>query len=153
MRSRLRLASAVVIRRIIVAVDGTEDLALVDHACALADRHHARLELVNGIPSTWMPATFGPCPVVLADEIERGCRMLLAEARERVPADLPVCTRHVRGCARRILRKAELLDGDVLVLRARPLPRWRPAWAVGRRRRASAAARAQQWEHPLPVQA
>jgi hypothetical protein len=119
-----------VIARVLVAVDSAEDLPLVDAACALASEHRASLELVGGIARAAPTVALVACPRALDHELECYSRALLSEAVDRVPADIPVVWRHVRGCARR--RLLHDADGDetriVLVGRL-------PWWARGRLRR------------------
>jgi hypothetical protein len=99
-----------VIARVLVAVDSADDLPLVDAACALAQEHRAGLEVVGGIARAAPTVSLVACPRALNHELECYSRALLAEAVDRVPADIPVVWRHVRGCARRHLLHAA--DGD-----------------------------------------
>jgi hypothetical protein len=105
--------------RVLVAIDSGEDLPLVEDACALADEHHARLELVGGIPTAPVIVAFATCAAALADELERCSCSLLAEAVERIPAHIPVTTRHVRGSACcHLLAEPCRGSGDLLLVRA-----------------------------------
>jgi len=119
-----------VIARVLVAVDSADDLPLVDAACRLAREHHAALEVVGGIARAAPTVALVACPKALNHELECYSRALLSEAIDRVPADMPVVWRHVRGCARR--RLLHDADGDetriVLVGRL-------PWWARGALRR------------------
>jgi hypothetical protein len=119
-----------VIARVLVAVDSADDLPLVDAACQLASEHHATLELVGGIAPAAPTVALVACPRALNHELECYSRALLSEAVDRVPPDLPVVWRHVRGCARR--RLLHDADGDeTKILLVGRLP-W---WARGRLRR------------------
>ena len=89
-----------VIARVLVAIDSADDLPLIDAACALADEHHASLEVVGGIARASFTVALVACPKALDDELECYSRTLLADAVERVPAPNPLGWRHVRGCAR-----------------------------------------------------
>jgi hypothetical protein len=119
-----------VIARVLVAVDSADDLPLVDAACALAREQRASLELVGGIAHAAPTVALVACPRALNHELECYSRALLSQAVDRVPPDIPVVWRHVRGCARR--RLVHDADGDetriVLVGRL-------PWWARGRLRR------------------
>jgi hypothetical protein len=119
-----------VIARVLVAVDSADDLPLVDAACELAREHRASLELVGGIARAAPTVALVACPRALNHELECYSRALLSEAVDRVPADLPVVWRHVRGCARRQLVHDAGDDEQRLVLVGRL-----PWWARGRLRR------------------
>jgi hypothetical protein len=119
-----------VIARVLVAVDSADDLPLVDAACRLAHEHHASLEIVGGIARAAPTVALVACPKALNDELECWSRALLAQAVDRVPADIPVVWRHVRGCARRRLLHAADADETRIVLVGRL-----PWWARGRLRR------------------
>jgi hypothetical protein len=119
-----------VIARVLVAVDSADDLPLVDAACALAHEHHATLELVGGIAHAAPTVALVACPRALNHELECYSRALLSEAVDRVPADLPVVWRHVRGCARRRLVH-DAGDDEMRIVLVGRLP-W---WARGRLRR------------------
>ena len=118
------------IARVLVAVDSADDLPLVDAACRLAHEHHAALEVVGGIARAAPTVALVACPKALNHELECYSRALLSDAIDRVPADIPVVWRHVRGCARR--RLLHDADGDetriVLIGRL-------PWWARGALRR------------------
>jgi hypothetical protein len=119
-----------VIARVLVAVDAPEDLALIDRACAIAAEHRATLEIVGGIPSTAFTVSFVTCPKALNSELEAFSCDLVADAVARVPRDVPLRWRHVRGCARsRLLSAAGRDDTQLLVVRRLP---W---WARGALRR------------------
>jgi hypothetical protein len=112
-----------VIARVLVAVDSADDLPLVDAACALAREHHAALEVVGGIARAAPTVSLVACPKALNHELECYSRAVLSEAVDRVPADLPVVWRHVRGCARR--RLLQDADGDeTRIVLIRGLPWW-----------------------------
>jgi hypothetical protein len=119
-----------VIARVLVAVDSADDLPLVDAACALAREHHAALEVVGGIARAAPTVSLVACPKALNHELECYSRAVLSEAVDRVPADLPVVWRHVRGCARR--RLLQDADGDATRI---VLIRGLPWWARGALRR------------------
>ena len=111
-----------VIARVLVAIDSADDLPLIDAACALADEHHASLEIVGGIARASFTVALVACPKALDDELECYSRTLLADAVERVPAHIPLVWRHVRGCARRqVLHRGA--DDTCLVL-VGGLPWW-----------------------------
>jgi hypothetical protein len=112
-----------VVSRILVAIDSTEDLPLVDDACRIADEHHARLELVGGIARTCFTVAFVACPQAIDRDLEEHARALLADAVARVPAHLPVTARHVHGRARDALLREGDADGTHLLLVA-GLPWW-----------------------------
>jgi hypothetical protein len=112
-----------VIARVLVAVDSADDLPLVDAACALAREHHATLELVGGIAHAAPTVALVACPRALNHELECYSRALLSEAVDRVPADLPVVWRHVRGCARRRLVH-DAGDDEMRVVLVGRLPWW-----------------------------
>jgi hypothetical protein len=112
-----------VIARVLVAVDGADDLPLVDAACRLAREHHAALEVVGGIARAAPTVALVACPKALNHELECYSRALLSDAVDRVPADIPVVWRHVRGCARR--RLLHDADGDeTRIVLVRRLPWW-----------------------------
>jgi hypothetical protein len=119
-----------VIARVLVAVDSADDLPLVDAACALAREHHAALEVVGGIAHAAPTVSLVACPKALNHELECYSRALLHSAVDRVPADIPVVWRHVRGCARRQLLQAADGDETRIVLIGRL-----PWWARGALRR------------------
>ena len=105
-----------VIARVLVAVDSADDLPLVDAACALAHEHHASLELVGGIAKAAPTVALVACPRALNHELECYSRAVLADAVDRVPPDIPVVWRHVRGCARRRILHAADEDETRVVL-------------------------------------
>ena len=110
------------IARVLVAIDSADDLPLVDDACRLAQEHRAGLEIVGGIARAAPTVSLVVCPRALDDELERYSRALLAQAVDRVPADIPVLWRHVHGCARRrLLRDAA---GDPRLALVGRLPWW-----------------------------
>jgi hypothetical protein len=119
-----------VIARVLVAVDSADDLPLVDAACRLAREHHAALEVVGGIARAAPTVALVACPRAINHELECYSRAILAEAIDRVPADIPVVWRHVRGCARRRLLQAADGDETRIVLVGRL-----PWWARGALRR------------------
>jgi hypothetical protein len=112
-----------VVSRVVVAIDSAEDLPLVDDACRIADAHHARLELVGGIPRACFTVAFVACPRAIDDDLEQHGRALLADALARVPKHLPVTARHVHGCARDALLREGDADGTHLLL-VSGLPWW-----------------------------
>jgi hypothetical protein len=112
-----------VIARVLVAVDSADDLPLVDAACALAQEHRASLEIVGGIARAAPTVALVACPRTLNTELEHYSRSVLCEAVGRVPPDLPVVWRQVRGCARRQVLHAAEHDETRLVL-VRRLPWW-----------------------------
>jgi hypothetical protein len=119
-----------VIARVLVAVDSADDLPLVDRACALAREHNATLELVGGIARAAPTVSLVACPKAINHELECYSRALLAEAVDRVPRDIPVVWRHVRGCARRqVLHGADEDERRVVLVGRLP---W---WARGALRR------------------
>jgi hypothetical protein len=112
-----------VIARVLVAVDSADDLPLVDAACALAQEHRASLEIVGGIARAAPTVALVACPRALNTELEQYSRTVLCEAVGRVPPDLPVVWRQVRGCARRqVLHAAG--DDDMRLVLVRRLPWW-----------------------------
>ncbi|HEX2105585.1 MAG TPA: hypothetical protein VHF51_18170 [Solirubrobacteraceae bacterium] len=111
------------VSRVLVAIDSADDLPLVENACRIADEHHARLELVGGIPRACFTVAFVACPRSFDHELEQHGRALLADAVARVPAHLPVTARHVRGCARDALLREGDADGTRLLL-VGALPWW-----------------------------
>jgi hypothetical protein len=112
-----------VVSRVLVAIDTADDLPLVDDACRIADEHHARLELVGGIPRACFTVAFVACPRALDHELEQHGRALLTDALARVPAHLPVTARHVHGCARDALLREGDDDGAHLLV-VGGLPWW-----------------------------
>lgn len=111
------------IARVLVAVDSADDLPLVDAACALAQEHHAWLEIVGGIARASPTVALVACPKALNCELELYSRTVLCEAVARVPPDLPVSWRQVRGCARRsVLQPGD--DDETRVVLVRRLPWW-----------------------------
>lgn len=118
------------IARVLVAVDSAEDLPLVDAACELAREHRATLEVVGGIARAAPTVALVACPKALNHELECYSRAVLADAVDRVPPDIPVVWRHVRGCARRRILHAADEDETRVVLVGRL-----PWWARGRLRR------------------
>jgi hypothetical protein len=119
-----------VIARVLVAVDSADDLPLVDAACRLAHEHHAALEVVGGIARAAPTVALVACPKALNHELECYSRSLLADAVARVPPDIPVVWRHVRGCARRRVLQDADADATRVVLVGRL-----PWWARGALRR------------------
>jgi hypothetical protein len=119
-----------VIARVLVAVDSADDLPLVDAACRLAREHHATLEVVGGIARAAPTVALVACPKALNHELECYSRAVLSDAVDRVPPDIPVVWRQVRGCARRRLLHAADEDETRVVLVGRL-----PWWARGRLRR------------------
>jgi hypothetical protein len=111
-----------VIARVLVAVDSADDLPLVDAACALAQEHRATLELVGGIARAAPTVSLVACPRALNAELEQYSRTVLCEAVARVPDDLPVVWRQVRGCARR--QVVHGADDDTRLVLVRRLPWW-----------------------------
>jgi hypothetical protein len=112
-----------VIARVLVAVDSADDLPLVDAACALAQEHRASLEIVGGIARAAPTVALVACPRALNTELEQYSRTVLCDAIRRVPPDLPVVWRQVRGCARhQVLHAAE--DDDRRLVLVRRLPWW-----------------------------
>jgi hypothetical protein len=112
-----------VIARVLVAVDSADDLPLVDAACALAQEHRASLEIVGGIARAAPTVALVACPRALNTELEQYSRTVLCDAMRRVPPDLPVVWRQVRGCARhQVLHAAE--DDDRRLVLVRRLPWW-----------------------------
>jgi hypothetical protein len=128
--SGARRDSATVIARVLVAVDSADDLPLIDAACKLAQEHHASLEIVGGIARASFTVGLVACPKALDDELECYSRSLLADAVARVPPDLPVVWRQVRGCARRRVLHAAGADDTRVVIVGRL-----PWWARGALRR------------------
>jgi len=120
-----------VIARVLVAIDSADDLPLIDAACALADEHHASLEIVGGIARASFTVALVACPKALDDELECYSRTLLADAVERVPRHIPLVWRHVRGCARR--QVLHMGAGDTCLVLVGRLPWW--ARGALRRRR------------------
>ena len=111
------------IARVLVAVDSADDLPLVDAACALAQEHRATLEIVGGIARAAPTVALVACPRALNAELECYSRAVLCDAVRRVPPDLPVVWRQVRGCARRqVLHGAD--DDDTRLVMVRRLPWW-----------------------------
>lgn len=103
--------------RAVVPIDDEHDLALVDAACDLARREHARLEVVVGIARPTMTCWFGPSPVVLAESLEELSASLLDRALAAVCPNVCLTYRQVRGCARRhVLETAGEEVGTVIVL-------------------------------------
>jgi hypothetical protein len=112
-----------VIARVLVAVDSADDLPLVDAACALAQEHRATLEIVGGIARAAPTVALVACPRALNTELEQYSCAVLCDAVRRVPPDLPVVWRQVRGCARhQVLHAAE--DDDRRLVLVRRLPWW-----------------------------
>jgi hypothetical protein len=105
-----------VVRRVLVALDGEDDLPLVAVACDLARRHNARLELVGGVPRLWCTAAFVACPAQMQQELEGYAKSLLRQAVDRVPCDLPVVMRLVQGSARRTLLRERCECGEEIVV-------------------------------------
>ena len=110
------------IARVLVAIDSADDLPLIDAACALADEHHASLEIVGGIARASFTVALVACPKALDDELECYSRTLLADAVERVPPHIPLVWRHVRGCARR--QVLHMGAGDTCLVLVGRLPWW-----------------------------
>lgn len=104
--------------RIIVAVDGPDDLHVVDHAVDLARERHARLELVGGTPRLWAASVYAIDCVRLERELREYATALLREAVERVGPDVCVTMRQVTGrAADHLLGRHEDRPGDLLLLR------------------------------------
>lgn len=111
-----------VIARVLVAIDSADDLPLIDAACALADEHHASLEIVGGIARASFTVALVACPKALDDELECYSRTLLSDAVDRVPPHIPLVWRHVRGCARR--QVLHMGAGDTCLVLVGRLPWW-----------------------------
>jgi nucleotide-binding universal stress UspA family protein len=82
-------------RDILVAVDGSPDAeAALTDAIDLAESEHARLTLITAVPQ--IPATGFLIPGAVTDEQVADTRAraeeILRQARDRVPADVPVRT-------------------------------------------------------------
>ena len=80
---------------ILVAVDGSADAdAALAHAIDLAESEHTRLTLITAVaelpPTAYLMA--GPEAGQLSESVHRQAQEVIQQARERVPADLPVTT-------------------------------------------------------------
>lgn len=103
--------------RAVVPIDDEYDLTLIDAACDLARREHARLEVVVGIARPTMTCWFGPSPVILAESLEELSASLLERALDAVCPNVCLTYRQVRGNARRhVLETAGGEVGTVVVL-------------------------------------
>ncbi len=106
------------VMRIVVPVDGDADLEVVDHAIALAREHHARLELVGGIPRLWLTSAYALDAARLEAELREYACQLLRDAVDRVDGDVCVTLRQVRGRAADHLLRQSSVDGELLVMRS-----------------------------------
>jgi nucleotide-binding universal stress UspA family protein len=84
-----------VFHNILVAVDGSADAdAALAHAIDLAESEHTRLTLMTAV--TAVPPTAylmpGQEPGRLGEDAQRQAEAVIRQARDRVPADLPVTT-------------------------------------------------------------
>jgi nucleotide-binding universal stress UspA family protein len=78
---------------ILVAVDGSADAdAALAHAIDLAESEHTRLTLLTAVAevpaAAYLMAGAGP----LIETVQRDAEAVIRQARDRVPADLPVTT-------------------------------------------------------------
>jgi hypothetical protein len=106
-------------RRVVLPIDERADVELIETACELACEHHARLELVNGVPKPWFTTCYATCPQRLEEELEAYGRSLVRAALDRVPCDAPVSVRCVRGSARRtVCGDGAYGETDLIVVRA-----------------------------------
>jgi nucleotide-binding universal stress UspA family protein len=84
-----------VFHNILVAVDGSADAdAALAHAIDLAESEHARLTLMTAVTSVPSTAYLIPGEETgdLSENAQRQAEEVIRQARERVPADLPVTT-------------------------------------------------------------
>jgi nucleotide-binding universal stress UspA family protein len=82
-------------RNILVAVDGSPDAEeALTHAIDLAQSEHSRLTLMTAMaelpPAMYLMA--GEETVQLVEDVHRQADAIIRQARDRVPADLPVTT-------------------------------------------------------------
>jgi len=104
--------------RVVVAVDGEEDLAVVDHGIALAREHNARLELIGGIPRLWFTSAYALDCARLEHELRVYAAEVLRSAAARVGDDVCLTLRQVQGrAADHLLTRHEDALGDLLLIR------------------------------------
>lgn len=104
--------------RIVVAIDGETDLAVVDHAVGLAREHRARLEIVGGTPRLWLTSIYAVDCARLERELKLYAAELLREACTRVDDDIPVVFRQVPGrAADHLVARHRDMPGDLLLVR------------------------------------
>jgi len=108
---------------ILVAVDGSADAdAALAHAIDLAESEHTRLTLMTAVtevpPTAYLIA--GEEAGHLSESVHRQAEAVIRQARERVPADLPVTTvlseQPIRVALIRQLKKG---DYDLVVMGSR----------------------------------
>lgn len=104
--------------RIIVAVDTPADLAVVDHAVAVARERHARIALIGGTPRLWLTSIYAMDCARLERELRIYAEELLRSAVARVDADIPVTLRQIHGrAADHLLGRHVDVPGDLLMIR------------------------------------
>jgi nucleotide-binding universal stress UspA family protein len=108
---------------ILVAVDGSADAdAALAHAIDLAESEHTRLTLITAVaelpPTVYLIAGEQAGP--LSETVHREAEKVIRQARDRVPAELPVTTvlseRPIRLALIRQLKKG---DYDLVVMGSR----------------------------------
>jgi hypothetical protein len=105
-----------VVNRVLVALDGREDLTLVDEASALARDHHAELVLVISLPQPSMLCAFAPGMYGLVRaELREESRRLALDAVDRVPQDVSVRWSHVHRRAPDVVGQLACRPGDVVL--------------------------------------
>jgi len=105
-------------RKILAAVDGSQDAAAaLQHAATLARDQHATLVVLTVVPAA-PPQTIGPPGALPAPvDNERAFARILREAVEALPPDIGVETHLTRGRpARRIVELAEQSGCDLIVM-------------------------------------
>jgi hypothetical protein len=110
--------------RVVVAVDGECDLEVVDRGIELARVHHARLELIGGIPRMWFTSAYAPDCGRLEHDLRLYAEQLLRDAAARVGDDVCLTLRQVQGsAAEHLLTRHDDVLGDLLLIRnGRRLP-------------------------------
>ena len=104
------------VNRVLVALDGREDLTLVDEASALARGHHAELVLVISLPQPSMLCAFAPgMYAVVRTELREEARRLAIDAVDRVPQDVSVRWSLVHRRAPTVVEHLACRPGDVVL--------------------------------------
>lgn len=113
-------------RNILVAIDGSPDAEqALSHAVDLAASEHARLTIFSAVPTPPPFAYATPGAAALADFAERSqqeTEAVLARARERVPAEVPVTTvMKLEPAKPSLLAQIEKGEHDLVVMGSRGL--------------------------------
>jgi hypothetical protein len=104
--------------RVVVAVDGEEDLPVVEHGIVLARENNARLELIGGIPRLWFTSAYALDCARLEHDLKLYAAQVLRTATELVGDDVCLTIRQVQGrAADHLLTRHDDALGDLLLIR------------------------------------